>query len=109
MTKSQEQAIGSAEDYLEYSHFSKKGLIEQLEYEDFSKKDARFAVEHVKVDWNKQAAGSAAQPGRKLSRTFRSGLSTLVSTNTTLCQVPSAGRPPSTGSIREGDTKAGST
>ena len=49
------------------------------------------------------------QPGRKLSRTFRSGLSTLVSTSTTLCQVPSAGRPPNTGKVREGDTNAGST
>ena len=59
MTKSQEQAIGSAEDYLNSSHFSKKGLIEQLEYEEFSKKDAKFAVAHIKVNWNKQAAGSA--------------------------------------------------
>ncbi len=50
-----------------------------------------------------------AQPGRKLSRTFRSGLSAFVSTSTTLCQVPSAGRPLRTGSVSEGDTNAGST
>ena len=30
MTKAQEQAIGSAESYLDLSHFSKKGLIDQL-------------------------------------------------------------------------------
>ena len=59
MTNSQEQAVGSAEDYLDYTHFSKKGLVEQLEHEGFSTKDAEFAVEHVEVNWNKQAAGSA--------------------------------------------------
>ena len=37
------------------------------------------------------------QPGRKLSRTRRTGLSTLVSTRQTDCQVPSAGSPPRTG------------
>jgi len=62
MTKSQEQAIGSAEDYLEYSAFSRKGLIQQLSSdagEGFSKSDAKFAVDHIKVDWNEQAAKSA--------------------------------------------------
>jgi hypothetical protein len=59
LTKSQEQAIGSAEDYLEYSHFSKSGLIGQLKYEGFSKADATFAVNHIKIDWNEQAAGTA--------------------------------------------------
>jgi hypothetical protein len=51
----------------------------------------------------------SGQAGRKLSRTFRSGLSALVSTSTTLCQVPSVGRPLSTGSVSAGDMKAGST
>jgi hypothetical protein len=54
-------------------------------------------------------APDPGQPGRKLSRTFRSGLSAFVSTSTTLCQVPSAGRPLSTGSVSEGDMNAGST
>jgi hypothetical protein len=59
MTKSQEQAIGTAKDYLEYTHFSKSGLIKQLKFEEYSAKDAKFAVNHIKVNWNEQAAGAA--------------------------------------------------
>ena len=58
-TSSQEQAIGSASDYLDYGSFSKKGLADQLKFEEFSKADAAFAVNHIDVDWNAQAAGSA--------------------------------------------------
>ena len=58
-TASQEQAIGSASDYLEYGSFSTKGLVDQLKFEEFSKADAEFAVNHNDVDWNAQAAGSA--------------------------------------------------
>jgi hypothetical protein len=63
-TKAQEQAIGSAKDYLEYSAFSRKGLIRQLSSdagEGFAKKDAIFAVDHIKVNWNEQAAKSAKE------------------------------------------------
>jgi hypothetical protein len=60
-TKGQEQAIGSALDYLEYGAFSQKGLLDQLVYEKFSKADATFAVNHIKVDWNKQAAAAAVE------------------------------------------------
>lgn len=59
MTKAEEQAVGSAEDYLSYQAFSKSGLIEQLKFEGFSKKDATFAVNHINVNWKKQAAKSA--------------------------------------------------
>jgi hypothetical protein len=58
-TTGQENAIESAESYLEYSGFSRQGLIEQLEYEEFSTVDATFAVDHVTVDWNKEAVESA--------------------------------------------------
>lgn len=60
-TTNQEQAIGAAADYLDYAAFSRSGLIEQLEFEDYSTKDATFAVEHIKVNWMKQAAASAAE------------------------------------------------
>jgi Host cell surface-exposed lipoprotein len=46
----------------DFSAFSRKGLIEQLssEYgEGFSKADAIYAVNHLDVDWNDQAAKSA--------------------------------------------------
>jgi hypothetical protein len=58
-TASQENAISTAESYLDYTAFSKSGLIEQLEYEKYSAADARFAVNHINVDWNEQAAKSA--------------------------------------------------
>ena len=37
------------------SAFSRKGLIEQLEYEGFSNDDATYAVDHCGADWNEQA------------------------------------------------------
>ena len=67
-TKSQEQAIKSAKRYLEFSAFSKQGLIDQLssEYgEQFPLEDATFAVEYLEsngqVNWNEQAAKCAAR------------------------------------------------
>lgn len=62
MTASQEQAIGAAESYLEFTAFSRKGLIRQLSSdagEGFSVADATYAVDHIKVNWNEQAARSA--------------------------------------------------
>jgi hypothetical protein len=62
LTKSQEQAIGSAEQYLSFTAFSRKGLIQQLSSgagEGFSVADATYAVDHIKVNWNEQAAKSA--------------------------------------------------
>jgi hypothetical protein len=59
LTVAQENAIGTARDYLDYDHFSRQGLIDQLKFEGFSKKDATFAVDHITVNWNKQAVGMA--------------------------------------------------
>jgi hypothetical protein len=59
MTMGQEQAVAKGESYLEMAAFSRKGLIEQLVYEDFSKADATFAVDYIKPDWNEQAAKKA--------------------------------------------------
>lgn len=59
MTSGQRNAVGSARDYLGFSSFSRQGLIEQLEYEDYSTDDATFAVDYVSPDWNEQAAESA--------------------------------------------------
>ena len=58
-TAGQENAIGAAESYLDTMAFSESGLIDQLEFEKYSAADARFAVNHIKVDWNEQAAKSA--------------------------------------------------
>jgi hypothetical protein len=62
MTVSQDQAIQSAESYLDMGGFSKAGLIQQLSSsagEGFPKKDAIFAVNHINVNWNEQAVESA--------------------------------------------------
>lgn len=61
LTVSQEQAIGTAEDYLDYTAFSRSGLIDQLEYEDFSTEDAEFAVDYLDVSWREQAAAMAQE------------------------------------------------
>ncbi len=58
---SQRNALGSAQDYLDYTAFSRSGLIDQLEYEGYSNADATWAVDHVTVDWNQQAAKKAQE------------------------------------------------
>lgn len=59
LTGSQRNAVESAANYLSFTAFSRSGLIKQLEFEDYSKADAEFAVDYLKVDWNEQAAKSA--------------------------------------------------
>ena len=56
MTMSQQNAVREAESYLRYTAFSRKGLIEQLEFGGFSNTDAVFAVDSLNTDWNEQAA-----------------------------------------------------
>jgi hypothetical protein len=58
-TASQENALESAESYLEYTSFSESGLVEQLESEKFSAADAQYGASHVGADWNEQAVKSA--------------------------------------------------
>ena len=61
VTRAQENALRSAESYLEFSGFSKKGLIDQLSSEyadDYDKADAKWAVNQLDVDWNEQAVRS---------------------------------------------------
>ncbi|CAM3714496.1 Ltp family lipoprotein [Alkalicoccus chagannorensis] len=59
MTMEQENAVASAESYINYSAFSESGLIEQLEFEGYSADDATFAVQNITVDWSEQAILSA--------------------------------------------------
>ena len=61
---SQQNALKSAEEYLQTSAFSEAGLIEQLSSEAGSKyphADAVWAVEHLQVDWNQQAVKAATE------------------------------------------------
>lgn len=56
---SRQNAVRKAASYLNYTAFSRQGLIEQLEYDDFSTEDATFAVDQITVDWNEQAVEKA--------------------------------------------------
>lgn len=61
-TPSQQNAIRSAKSYLEFTSFSRSGLIDQLssEYGDqFPVDDATIAVDSLDVDWNAQAVKAA--------------------------------------------------
>jgi host cell surface-exposed lipoprotein len=76
MTVSQEQALESAKMYLGFSGFSKAGLMRQLTSdagEDFSEKDAKFALAHVKVNWNNEAV-ETAKTYLEMSSFSRAGL-----------------------------------
>lgn len=63
LTAAQEQARGSAQDYLSMdSGFSRQGLIDQLSSsagDQYSVKDATVAVDSLKENWNAQAVLSA--------------------------------------------------
>lgn len=59
ITRAMQNAIGAAESYLDYTAFSRTGLIEQLEFEGYKTADATSAVDYLKVNWNEQAFKSA--------------------------------------------------
>lgn len=51
-----------AQSYSDTMHMSKQGIYDQLtsEYgEDFDKKSAKYAIEHVKANWKKNALAKA--------------------------------------------------
>jgi hypothetical protein len=73
LTIGQENALRTAADYLDYSSFSRSGLIGQLEFEGFSTADSTWAVDNLTVDWNEQAA-KTAQDYLDYSSFSRSGL-----------------------------------
>lgn len=61
LTAGQRNAVSKAKDYLNYSAFSRSGLIKQLTFEGFSDADATFAVDSLDTDWDAQAAKKAAE------------------------------------------------
>jgi hypothetical protein len=72
-SNSQYQARSMALDYLDTMAFSLTGLIEQLEYEGFSKADANYGAKAIDADWNEQAA-LAAEAYLETMAFSRSGL-----------------------------------
>lgn len=73
----QQNASRSAVNSLDFTAFSRSGLAGQLELEGFSAPDAEFAIARLEteggVDWNAQAAASAANH-LELTSFSRSGL-----------------------------------
>lgn len=61
VTMGQKNALKKAGDYLDYTAFSYKGLVEQLEYEGYTRNEAMYAADHCGADWNEQAAKKAQQ------------------------------------------------
>lgn len=59
ITVSQQNAVNKAKSYLSHSSFSRKGLIEQLEYEKFSHDDSVYGVDHSGANWNEQSLKKA--------------------------------------------------
>lgn len=60
-TLGQKNAVKKALSYLDFMAFSRKGLIEQLEYEGFSHDEAVYGADNSGADWNEQAAKKAAE------------------------------------------------
>lgn len=56
-----QNALKSAHNYLNYTAFSYKGLIKQLEYEKYSNAEATYAADNCGADWNEQAYLKAKQ------------------------------------------------
>lgn len=60
-TLGEKNALRRAQVYLRYSAFSRQGLIEQLEFEEYSLSEATYAVNNCGANWNEQAKKKAAQ------------------------------------------------
>lgn len=72
-TLSQKNAVKAAENYIRIMPFSRDGLIKQLKYEGYSTADATYAVDKIKIDYNKQAL-KAAETYLDMMAFSRSGL-----------------------------------
>lgn len=72
-TASEANAREAAAGYLDYTAFSRSGLIGQLEFEGFSTKDATYGTDAQHADWNEQAA-LAAKSYLEYTSFSRSGL-----------------------------------
>ena len=56
---SQQNALSTAMSYLDYTAFSHDGLVDQLEFEGYSTKDATWAADNCGANWNDQALSCA--------------------------------------------------
>ena len=66
--------MAKAKSYLRIMAFSRSGLIEQLTYEGFSRRNATFAVDYIDVSWMNQAYKKA----KSYLQTMPFSLSSLI-------------------------------
>lgn len=57
----QKNALNAAWNYLDFTSFSHKSLINQLEFEGYSSDNAKFAADYCGADWYEQAAEKAQE------------------------------------------------
>lgn len=60
VTTGMKNALKAAKNYLSIMPFSYEGLIEQLEYEQYTHSEAVYAADNCGADWKEQAAKKAA-------------------------------------------------
>ena len=60
-TAGQANARAKGEEYLSISAFSRKGLVKQLKFEGFSKKEAKYGADAQNANWKEQAALKAEE------------------------------------------------
>ena len=58
---SQQNTVRAAKEHLATEAYSRKSLIDQLVYENYSTEDATYGVDSLDVDWNQQAAKAAKE------------------------------------------------
>lgn len=58
-SREQQNALQTANRYLNFTAFSKEGLYDQLLYEKYPEDAAQFAVDNVDVNWDSQALSKA--------------------------------------------------
>ena len=57
--KENANAINTAKQYLDYSGFSRQGLIKQLEFEGYPTESATYAADNCGANWNEECAETA--------------------------------------------------
>lgn len=58
-TAGERNALKKAQSYLDFTAFSRNGLIGQLEFEGFTKSEATYGADNVGANWNEQAVAKA--------------------------------------------------
>ena len=59
ITAGKKNALNTAKNYLSIMPFSYDGLIDQLEYEEYTTEEATYAADNCGADWNEQALKAA--------------------------------------------------